>query len=130
MKCFNNRRVLVVDDQEVIHLSFRTLFGSLHAGSATSRQAPEAYDGEYAMTGDEGLERVRAGIDSGQPHALAFVDMYMPQGWDGVETVSQFWAASPDLQIVLCTAFTDYSWSQIISRLGRTDQLLILKKPF
>lgn len=130
MKCLNNRRLLVVDDQEIIHFSFRAVFGT-PSGGATSREQPlEGYEVDYATSGERAVEIVRQAAENDAPHALAFVDMYMPQGWDGVETITRLWDISPDLQIVLCTAFTDYSWTQIISRLGKTDQLLILKKPF
>jgi signal transduction histidine kinase len=130
MKCLNNRRLLVVDDQEVIHFSFRTVFGSAPPEAAPADASAERYQVEYANSGEKAREIVRGGIDADEPHALAFVDMYMPDGWDGVETAARLWEVSPDLQIVICTAFTDYSWTQVISRLGKTDQLLILKKPF
>jgi signal transduction histidine kinase len=130
MKCLNNRRLLVVDDQEVIHFSFRTVFGSASPGTAPADASTERYQVEYVTSGEKAREIVRRGIDADEPHALAFVDMYMPDGWDGVETVTRLWEISPDLQIVICTAFTDYSWTQVISRLGKWDQLLILKKPF
>jgi diguanylate cyclase (GGDEF)-like protein/PAS domain S-box-containing protein len=61
---------------------------------------------------------------------MAFVDMRMPPGWDGVETISKMWEADPDIQVVICTAYSDYSWEEIIKRLGNVDRLLILKKPF
>ncbi len=56
--------------------------------------------------------------------------MRMPPGIDGVETIFRMWKADPKLQAVICTAYSDRSWEQIIDRLGRTDQLLVLKKPF
>jgi len=54
----------------------------------------------------------------------------MPPGWDGLKTIENLWRTDPDLEVVICTAFTDYSWKQIDARLRRSDQLLILKKPF
>jgi len=54
----------------------------------------------------------------------------MPPGWDGIETISRIWEADPDIQVVLCTAYSDYSWDEIAGRLGSTDRLVILKKPF
>src|SRR5580700_3668466 len=54
----------------------------------------------------------------------------MPPGWDGVETTSRIWRVSPDTQIVLCTAYSDYSWDEVLSKLSRSDRLVILKKPF
>jgi len=130
MQCLNNRRLLVVDDQEVIHFSFRTVFSSPVAAGAAGESGIETYEVDYATSGEAALNIVRDGAGANEPHALAFVDMYMPQGWDGVETITRLWEVAPELQIVLCTAFTDYSWSQVIMRLGKTDQLLILKKPF
>jgi two-component system, sensor histidine kinase and response regulator len=54
----------------------------------------------------------------------------MPPGWDGVETIMNLWKAYSDLQVVICTAYSDYSWEQIIERVGQSDSLVILKKPF
>ena len=64
------------------------------------------------------------------PYALAFVDMRMPPGWDGVETIQEIWKVDPRLQIVICTAHSDYSWDEVLGKLGVEDRLLILKKPF
>jgi PAS domain S-box-containing protein len=73
---------------------------------------------------------VRAAEAAGRPFALAFVDVRMPPGWDGVETIHRIWEAHPQLQVVICTAYSDYSWEEMIRRIGRSDSLLILKKPF
>jgi signal transduction histidine kinase len=54
----------------------------------------------------------------------------MPPGWDGIETAERLWEQDPHLQIVLCTAYSDYAWDKVRERLGRSDRLLILKKPF
>ena len=54
----------------------------------------------------------------------------MPPGWDGVETLDRIWQCAPELQAILCTAYSDYSWDEMTRRLGQTDNLLILKKPF
>ena len=54
----------------------------------------------------------------------------MPPGWDGIETIARLWQVDPDLQTVICTAFADYSWDEMIGKLGQSDRLLILKKPF
>jgi CheY-like chemotaxis protein len=56
--------------------------------------------------------------------------MRMPPGWDGLETLTRLWQADPSLQAVLCSAYSDYSWESVQARLGQTDRLLILKKPF
>jgi len=61
---------------------------------------------------------------------MAFVDIRMPPGLDGVETIERLWQEDPALQIVLCTAYSDYSWAEVLARLDVRDRLLILKKPF
>jgi two-component system NtrC family sensor kinase len=61
---------------------------------------------------------------------MAFVDVRMPPGWDGVETTARIWEADPDLQVVICTAYSDCSWEEMLDKLGRSDRLVILKKPF
>jgi diguanylate cyclase (GGDEF)-like protein/PAS domain S-box-containing protein len=136
-----NRRVLFVDDMPSIHEDFRKilcpavatvdldadealLFGAQAAVSSLQFEMDSAYQGA------EALEKVQASLRSGAPYAMAFLDMRMPPGWDGVETVERLWQADPRLQIVFCTAYSDYSWKEILQRLEVRDRLLILKKPF
>jgi len=54
------------------------------------------------------LELVKKSLEDGDPFALAFVDVRMPPGWDGIETVARIWQEYPDLQVVICTAYSDY----------------------
>ena len=61
---------------------------------------------------------------------MAFVDVRMPPGWDGIETTLELWKVAPDLQIVICTAYSDYSWEEMLAKIGGSDRLVILKKPF
>jgi len=56
--------------------------------------------------------------------------MRMPPGWDGLETAERIWAVDPHIQIVICSAYSDYSWTDLRTRLGPRESLLILKKPF
>jgi PAS domain S-box-containing protein len=73
---------------------------------------------------------VKQALADNRPYALAFVDVRMPPGWDGVETIARIWEVNPDLQIVVCTAYADYSWDRMRARVGQPDNLLVLKKPF
>ena len=89
-----------------------------------SFQLDSAYQGQAA------LEMVEQALADNRPYALAFVDVRMPPGWDGVETIARIWKADPELQIVVCTAYADYSWEEMRARVGQPDNLLVLKKPF
>jgi CheY-like chemotaxis protein len=138
-----NRRLLIVDDNPTIHEDFRKIFCTNLATSEALASAEAALFGEAesapdeppfqvdsAFQGQEALERLRTALKEGERYAVAFVDIRMPPGWDGVETAERLWQEDPDLQIVLCTAYSDYAWDEVRARLGRSDRLLVLKKPF
>lgn len=83
-----------------------------------------------ATQGQEGVEIIRQALERGEHYALAFVDVRMPPGWDGIETIKRMWQIDPFIQVVICTAYSDYSWEATIDELGVSSNFLILKKPF
>lgn len=136
-----NRRILIVDDTASIHADFRKILcvdANNHAsldsieetlfGNAPAVRQTFVLDSAYQ--GQEALELVNKALAANTPYALVFIDMRMPPGWDGLETIEQLWNVDPNLQIALCTAYSDYSFEAIEARLTYDDQLLILKKPF
>jgi signal transduction histidine kinase/chemotaxis response regulator CheB len=140
-----NNRILVIDDNHAIHADVRKILCpqvsdatvSLRAlesallGHAPAPAAPLAhFIVDSAYQGREGLALVEKAQAAGQPYALAFVDVRMPPGWDGIETTLELWKVAPDLQIVICTAYSDYSWEEMLAKVGGSDRLVILKKPF
>lgn len=136
-----NRRILIIDDTQAIHDDFRKIlttpsnpqFDTLESelfGSSSATSSGQAFEVISAFQGREGLEAVQAAVQDGNPFAMAFVDVRMPPGWDGIETISHLWQADPELQVVICTAYADFSWDDITRRLGNPERLLILKKPF
>lgn len=136
-----NRRILVIDDKESIHEDFRQILsrGITNASLDVARNAvfgtdpqnsPENFEVDCAFDGRDGLLKVIESQKNSKPYATAFVDLRMESDWDGIETIEQLWRVQPDLQVVLCTAYSDYSWMEIMDKLGPTERLLILKKPF
>ncbi len=89
-----------------------------------------SFELDFADQGEMGLAMLERALDAQAPYALAFVDMRMPPGWDGVETIEHLWRADPRLQVVICTAYSDYAWDEVVTRLDVRDRLLVLKKPF
>src|SRR5262249_7189088 len=87
-------------------------------------------DLDSAHQGQEALEKVLERLSRGEHYALAIIDMRMPPGWDGVDTITRLWQVDPDIQVIICTGYSDCSWDEVLSRLGPSDRLLILKKPF
>ena len=135
------QRVLVIDDNRAIHEDFRKIFDGDTGGESLDAAAANLFgDAETAVRktfridaayqGREGLALVQKAQAEGDPYAMAFVDVRMPPGWDGIETIEHIWAVYPDLQVVVCTAYSDYSWDEMHQKLGDSDRLVILKKPF
>lgn len=140
-------RVLVIDDTASIHDDFRrilappmvddgldalasTFFGDDPAPTATGPTSRATFELASAHQGRDGVALARAERAAERPFAVAFVDMRMPPGWDGLRTIEALWEADPDVQTVICTAYSDHSWDEITARLGHTDRLLIVRKPF
>jgi signal transduction histidine kinase len=139
-----NRRILLVDDNISIHDDFRrilvprnstvglddaaaALFG---ADAEPTAVASEVFELDYAQQGQEAYEKTALAVAAGRRYALAFVDMRMPPGWDGLTTIGKLWEIDSELQIVICTAYSDRSWSEIQAALTARDRWLVLKKPF
>lgn len=136
----SHRRILVIDDNRSIHDDFRKILAPIDASDdaldaaeaalfGTARQ-PQTFTIDTASQGEEGLQMVRRAQEEGQPYAMAFVDVRMPPGWDGIETTRQIWQVCPDIQIVICTAYADCNWSDVQEQIKPRDRMLILKKPF
>lgn len=138
-------RILVIDDNRAIHEDFRKVLSSdpqkesqnefLNAEAILLGEAPraserQAFSIDFAHQGREGVDMVAKALAEGRPYAMAFVDMRMPPGWDGLETIQRLWGIDTHVQVVICSAHSDYDWIEVVERLGRSDQLLVLRKPF
>ena len=135
-------RVLVVDDTEAIHEDFKKILSPKERpkaleqaekvlfGDQVNTSEAARFDLDSAFQGEQAIDMVRASLEKDRPYSLAFVDMRMPPGIDGLETVQRMWELDPDLQIVFSSAYSDYSWSEMHAKLGHSDRYLLLRKPF
>jgi diguanylate cyclase (GGDEF)-like protein len=137
------RRILIVDDNRAIHDDFRTILSSprsdahfqdleaaVFGETAPARHMPTDFRLDSAYQGMEALALVQQAVRDRQPYSVAFIDMRMPPGWNGLETIERLWTADADIQMVICSAYSDHDWGDVVGRLGRSDNLLVLKKPF
>ncbi|WP_037246835.1 putative bifunctional diguanylate cyclase/phosphodiesterase [Rhodopirellula baltica] len=140
LKLSKSHRVLIVDDNPSIHADFRKIF------TPRPTELPDIDDFDIDEVSDEGqqeglrfdsahqgldaVKMVESAVEHNDRYSLAFVDMRMPPGMDGLQTIGELWKIDPELQIVICTAYSDHSWEHAVSVLGHTENLLILKKPF
>jgi diguanylate cyclase len=138
-----NGRILVIDDNPAIHDDFAKILARDDAaetdmsriekilfGDEGPALTPPSFELQFAQQGRQGVTIAQQALASGHPIALAFIDMRMPPGWDGLETIEHLWKADPDVQVVICSAHSDYDWADFLERLGHSDKLLVLKKPF
>ena len=140
----SRNRVLLIDDNASIHGDFRKVLCSdaqdetqvalaqLEAdlfGETKADPSRPDFEIDSAYQGKEGVEMARLAREQGRPYAMAFVDMRMPPGWDGLKTIEHLWQVDPDVHVVICSAHTDYDWSEVVERLKHSDKLLVLRKP-
>ena len=138
-----NHRILVIDDNQAIHEDFKKILCPRGApenelatqeaalfGDDVPQDGSPVFEIDSAFQGQQGLDRIEQSLAENRPYAMAFVDVRMPPGWDGVETTAKIWQKHPDLQVVICTAYSDYTWEDMLKKLGYSDRLIILKKPF
>lgn len=141
-KSVETYRILIVDDNESIHGDFSKILGvnreevDFNAeedeifGTDTAAPPRPYFDLDFATQGQAALALVIEAVQAGRPYSMVFMDVRMPPGWDGVDTTARLWEVDPDIQVVICTAYSDYSWEKMSLRLGNSDSMLILKKPF
>jgi diguanylate cyclase (GGDEF)-like protein len=144
MKPKSNLHILVIDDNPEIQKDFKKILMTDNSKRDELNPLEEIIFGtketpafklplfqvDSVSQGEAGVEKILKASAEGDPYALAFVDIRMPPGLDGIETIKRIWDIEPDMQIVICTAYSDYSWEDTIAHLGQKDNLLILKKPF
>lgn len=137
-------RILLIDDNAAIHGDIRKVLGGegrdlgraalalLEAdifGDAIQDVARPSFEIHSAYQGREGVEMARTALARGEPYAVSFVDMRMPPGWDGLKTIEELWKADPNLQVVICSAHSDYDWHEVLRALKYSEKLLVLRKP-
>ena len=112
----------MVYDNEAIHEEFRKILQrdpEIDSGLSEARGAlfgevaapivRQTFEIDSAFQGEEGLELVLRALAENGPYALAFVDVRMPPDWDGIETNARIWERDSDIQVVICTAYSDDS---------------------
>ena len=136
-----NRRVLIVDDQKEIHDDFTEMLTSqsseawgddLAAAFVVEEEQVSLPEFEllHARSGEEACEIVRTGKEWDRPIAVAYIDVRMPPGVDGIETIRRVREVDRDVEIVIMTAYTDRHLPEIMEKVEPLHKVLYIRKPF
>ncbi len=146
-----SRKILIADDNRDIHEDIKYILDSSASALADYQETKSLkeelfgedgssgkhevivdirYRIEDAYQGEEAVQMVEAARKSGDPYSVIFMDVRMPPGMDGIQAIERIWEIDPDIEVVICTAYSDYSWDQIVAKLGQNDNLLFIRKPF
>ena len=140
-----NRRILVIDDDKEIWRAYRDVLLPMDSDDAPGNKMARLLDPAavaadsgsspcfemfFAPQGQEGFAMVEAGVRDNASYAVAFIDIRMPPGWDGMKTAAAIRSLDPNIEIVIVTAFSDHTQDEIVKVVGAPDKLLFLRKPF
>jgi diguanylate cyclase (GGDEF)-like protein len=146
-------RVLVADDESEVRDTyarilappneggnaekFRDLRAKLYSDKGTTpsrpvkpRDAACTFDALYCGGAEAAVEAVRESLSSGKPFAIAFLDMRMPPGPDGVWAARRIRELDPAIEIVVCTAYSDVDAREIALEVQPEEKLSYIQKPF
>ncbi|MGA1844911.1 MAG: HD-GYP domain-containing protein [bacterium] len=148
MHRMHNRRILVTDDQPEVVEDYlrilksrkvtgdeldaleRDLFGETSGDNPGSQASEIQYNVSTARQGEEAISRVKKALEEDDPFAVAFLDVRMPPGIDGVHAAREIRRMDPNIHIVFVTAYSDFSHTEICRLMESTDKYLFLRKPF
>lgn len=142
-----SNKILIVDDNESIHEDFKKILSAeINQDSELTDLEHELFDEDYltknnqdnllnfnldhAYQGEQAYQMVCDASQNDVPYSLIFMDVRMPPGWNGIKTISKIWSKFPDIEMIICTAYADYSHEKIVEALGKSDHLMFIKKPF
>lgn len=129
-----NCRVLLVDDDERMHVLFRRILKTpslrLPPGDGIQSQSDAAFDVQTASQGMEAYEMVEAANAIGKPFALAFMDMEMPPGWDGIDTIARIRQIDRRIETAICTGHWDERRQARLDAIDGGIGVPIVAKPF
>ncbi len=133
-------RVLIVDDETEIHADFQDMLGARSPRASDDLafgfmvdnvlQLPLQFELLHAPSGEEALALIAEGVRCRRPIAVAYIDIRMPPGMDGVETIREIRKMDREIEIVIMTAYTDKPLPEIVSNMELLHKLLYIRKPF
>jgi len=142
----NSFRILVADDESSISDLFRQGLSRINTDSIvqsktrrlneklsyqnTPKLPSPSFDIVTCQQADEAVDAVKDALECGRPFSIAFIDVRMPPGPDGVWAAEHIRKLDSDIEIVIMTGYTDISPCVIARRVPPAHKLLYIQKPF
>ena len=122
----NRLRILAIDDEQVMLDHYRDALSFLRANDESQ------YDFEVILCrqGDEAVDMARKALDEGAPFAVAFLDLHLPPGPDGIWAGEQIRKIDPNINFVIVTGLLNVDPREISKRIPPEDKILYVQKPF
>jgi signal transduction histidine kinase/PleD family two-component response regulator/HPt (histidine-containing phosphotransfer) domain-containing protein len=143
-------RILAADDEDMIlelyeHILARR-FGAKNSSSEMNalgeglfengiedngdEQLTHSFDLTLCHQGNEAVEAVKISLEENQPFSVAFLDVRMPPGPDGIWTAEHIRELDPNIVFVIVTGYADADPKEISARVPPVQKLFYIQKPF
>lgn len=129
------KKILLIDDIQSVRETLRSYLCPPASAADLMTQLIQSgtldlspkFQIDEAGQGEEGVEKARKAFESGHPYDIAIIDMLMPPGIDGKETIRRIREFDTGLHIVVCTALSEASAEDLAPLNGGLSPTMIYK---
>ena len=139
-------RVLVVDDDARIIGDFLRCLGEdfepdavtstlgdlekVLLGEESEEDSASRFEVHSRNQGEGAVDAVAAALERGEPYAIAFIDVHMPPGMDGIGAAKRIRELDPNINIVMVTGSLGLDPDILGRQIPPADKVFLFKKPF
>jgi len=108
-------KILFLDDEEMLQEIVQEIL-TLHG-----------FHVDLASTGQEAVKKYKSAFEAGEPHDLVIMDLTIPGGMGGKETINEILKRNKDAKCIITSGYGD---DQVLANYGKYGFKAALKKPF
>ena len=140
-------RILVADDEPEILDLYQYVFspgkisdaqfagtdesiGKIFGKTKDKKTFRTTFETVFCRQGDDAVEAVKASLKENRPFSVAFLDVRMPPGPDGIQVAEQIRILDPNIEFVVVTGYSDVQPEEIAARVQPAQKLFYIQKPF
>ncbi|MDM8515186.1 response regulator [Desulfobacterales bacterium HSG16] len=118
------------EDQDQLSLEMDALKGRLFGTAPALNEPNMRFEVVSCRQGNEAVAAVKDSLRELRPFSVAFLDVNMPPGPDGILTAERIRKLDSHIEIVIVTGYSDINPVQIARRIPPVHKLLYIQKPF